>query len=207
MNGERGVLQQRVHALALHRRRPDAGEGIGGGYRKEKKPGGDRAEHADHPGAERARQVAPESGDGAAAKRQHQAPEEDRAVVVPPRPGDPVEERRLALAIGGHVADREVGGDVAPDKGGECRPDGDQLAERQARRSGHQPPLARLGADQRQHRLCGGEAAGEGESEVAELGDHGALSRLPGLPSGSSSYPTWRRAAARPCRDSRGRAS
>ena len=114
----------------------------------------------------------PNAADRAAAQRQDQAPQQDGALVVPPGAGDLVDQRLQAVGVLHDVGDREVVHHRAPDQaaiGGRQR---DELADGQRRRRLHQPGVARVGAQQRQHRLRAGEDHGQRQGEMAEFGDH-----------------------------------
>ena len=108
---EAGILQQRVHSLAVHWRRPDAVEGVRGGQAEQLEAGCGATEHGNHARAQPGRQVAAERRDGAPAQREDQAPEQDRALVVAPDPGDLVEQRLRDGAVLGDVLHREIVGD------------------------------------------------------------------------------------------------
>ena len=92
--------------------------------------------------------------------------------MVAPGAGDLVDQRRQAVGVLHHVGNREVVHHGAPNQaaiGGRQR---DELADRQSRRGLHQPRIASVGAEQRQHRLRAGDDHGERQREVAEFGDH-----------------------------------
>ena len=114
----------------------------------------------------------PKPGDRAAAQREDQAPQQDGALVVPPGAGDLVDQRLQAVGVLHHVGDGEVVHHRAPDQaaiGGRQR---DELADRERRRGLHQPGVARVRTQQRQHRLRAGEDNGKRQGEVAQFGDH-----------------------------------
>jgi hypothetical protein len=169
MEGEAGVLQQRVHVLAVQRRRPDAQERVALDQPEQGEAAGRGAQHADHPRPQAGRQAAAEHRDRTAANRQDQAPQQDRALVVAPGSADLVDQRLQAVAVGGDVLHREIVHHRAGDQAGIGRGERDQLAEREGRCGLHQPCVARGGAPQRQRRLREAERHAERQREMPHL--------------------------------------
>ncbi len=97
---EPGILQQRVDVLPVHRRRPDAQERVGRGEREQQEPGrGERrARRSPAPAAPKGRPE-PKAATAPPQRARISAPEQDRALVVPPGAGDPVDQRLQAVAV------------------------------------------------------------------------------------------------------------
>ena len=103
--------------------------GIGGEDDEEQEGDGDDGLHGQHVGAQRRRQVAPNSATAAAEQGEDQHPQQHRAFVVPPHAGDLVEQRLGRMRVGPHVLDREIRRDVGVHE----RDEGDRRAARAAR--------------------------------------------------------------------------
>ena len=93
MEGETGVLQQRVQACAVQRRRPDALKGVGGEQREGEEARPDHRLDGQHAGLEGLPQAAAEHCHHCAEQREYQKPEQQRALMVPPHAGQSVEQR------------------------------------------------------------------------------------------------------------------
>ncbi len=172
MEGEAGVLQQRVQVVAVQRRREDALEGIGGEEGKGQEADRDHGLDRQHPRLEPRGQVAAEGRHRAAEQRQDQDPQQHGALVVPPDAGDLVEQRLGRVGVLDHVDQREVGDDVGLGQ----RPEGDrhaeQLHQRGRPRKRHQPGMALLGAVERQHGLNHRHQQRQNQCEVSQFRDH-----------------------------------
>ena len=109
VEGQARVLQQRVEAPALRRRRVEPRERVRGeqqegveaeAQRRLRAEAGDQHLLADAP---------LEQGQGRARQRQHRHPQQHRAFVISPRAGELVEPGLGAVAVGGDQCDAEVG--------------------------------------------------------------------------------------------------
>ena len=172
MDREARILQQRVHVPPIERHRPKPQERVGGQQREQLEPHRCTAEHPDHPGAQRGGQVASEQPDRRAADCQDQAPEQDRALVIPPGAGDLVDHRLQRMGILGHVQHREIVDHRGPDQAAIGGHQGDQLAVGQGGRRRHQSDVAGLGAPERDDELRGGKGDGERQGEMTQFRDH-----------------------------------
>ena len=143
MQREPDILQQGVQPPTLRRRRQNALEGVGGENGEGEEGQRYQRLHPQRVGDQRGRsaaRLAPPAGQGqqAAKQAQDQHPQQDRALVVAPGPGDFVEQRLGAVAVFKGGFDAEITGDEA----------GDQPEKRQADQTGaqHRCPPHRAGA-------------------------------------------------------------
>ena len=90
MEGEAGVLQDRIEIAALERRIDDAQERIRGGENEQLEGGRDPGLHRERVGFELHRQIAAEGGDQRAEQRQDKHPQHHGAFVVSPDAGEAI---------------------------------------------------------------------------------------------------------------------
>ncbi len=173
MDREAQVLQDRVHAPAVKRRRRQAQERVRGEEDESEEAGADHALDREHARAQVRRQAGTEPGHGRAEQRQDQHPQDHRAFVVRPHTGDLVEERLGGVAVLRHGRQREIRGDVGVRERHEGQRHQRELSDRGAAGERHQRGIAARGAVERHHRLHDRQHQRQGESEMAELGDHG----------------------------------
>ncbi len=178
MEGERGVLQDRIEAVAVGGRRIDAQERIGGEQNEEAERHRDRGLHGEHVGFQRRRQVAPEGGDGGAEQGEDQHPQDHRALVVPPHAGDAIEQRLGRVRVRHDVGDGEVGGHVGVHQRQERDEQQSELAQRGGLGHRHQARIAHMRAPRRHHHLQDGDEQRQDEREMPQLDDHLALPLL-----------------------------
>ncbi len=173
MEGEAGVLQHRVEALPVRRRRNLAQERVRGEQDEEQEAAADHALDGQHARAQLGRQIVAEPRHRRAEQRQDEDPEDHRALVVAPHAGDLVEQRLVGVAVLDDVDDREVGRDIGVDERGKRQRHEDEARERGAAPQLHQPEMAPCRAPERQARLRQLDDEREDEREMAELDDHG----------------------------------
>ena len=92
MEGEAGVLQDRIEIAALERRVGNAQERIRGGEDEEMEGRGDPGLDGERIGLEHRRQIVAEGGDQRAEQGEDEDPQHHRAFVVSPHAGEPVHE-------------------------------------------------------------------------------------------------------------------
>ncbi len=83
-------------------------KGVGGEQREEQEPHRDERHHRQDARHNRQRQVPAVQGHGHLPQRQHQEPQEQRALVPAPHACHPVGQRQLAVGVLGHIQHREV---------------------------------------------------------------------------------------------------
>jgi hypothetical protein len=175
MEGEAGILQQRVEAVAVGRRRHEAEERVRGEQNEGEEGDADQSLHRERPGAQRGRQVDAEGGERRAEQRQDQHPEQHRALVVAPDAAHLVDHRLGRVRILGDQSHREIRHDERPGQ----RHEGDQheqeLGECRRPRQRHQARLAARCAHERQRALHDGDEERQHQRELADLGDHWVL--------------------------------
>ncbi len=86
MEGEAGVLQQRIEAVAVGRRGKDALEGIRGEQQEGKETDADQRLNGEHAAAQSVGQAGAEDRDRRAEQREDQRPQQHRALVIPHTP-------------------------------------------------------------------------------------------------------------------------
>ena len=173
VEGEAGVLEQRVEVVAVEGRVRQPDEGVRGQEDEGEEGDGDRRLHGEDAGLEGGRQVLAPPGDHGAEEGEDQHPQHHRALVVPPGAGDLVEQRLHRVGVEGDEADREVRGDEGPHQ----REEGEG-GQRELHRGGgdgdaHPVRPAAVGADEGHDHLHDGDEEGEDEGEVPEFDDHG----------------------------------
>ena len=179
VEGEAGVLQQRVETLALGRRRGKPDERVGGEQDKGEESRRHQPMHGEHPCPERRGEVATEARDHGAEEGQDQHPQHHRALVVRPDAGNLVDQRLQRVGVAGDERDREVrdreGVDEREEGGGHQA----ELEQRRRLCDRHHRRIASGRADHRHRPLDQGQQEGEDEREMADFGDHSAPSGAP----------------------------
>ena len=172
MRRERRVLEDRIEALAIERRRVEAQERVRGQQHEGEEADPDQGLHREHPCLEGGRQVAPEQRDAAAVEREDPDPQHERALVVAPRGGDLVDQRLGGVRVGRDVGDREVGRREGMDQRAEGDGEKHELAERARAGERDQAGVAARRAQKRQGTLDQRQAERQHQGVVADLGDH-----------------------------------
>ena len=176
MEGEARVLQQGVEIAPVEGRRVEPEERIGGGDHEDQETQADQRLHAQRPGPERRRQVAPEARHGSAVGGEDPDPEQHRAFVIAPGAGELVEQRLGRMGVGGDRRDREVGDDEAVHQARERRRDEEELGRRRRPRERHQAAIAEPRAERRRRRLHERHCQRENQGKMADLRDHSSPS-------------------------------
>ena len=172
MEGEAGVLQQRVEIAPVERRGIEPEERVGGGEDEDQEAEPDERLNGQHPGAEGGRQVAPEGRHGGAVDREDPDPEQHRALVIAPGAGELVEERLGRVRVVGDRDDREVGDDEGLHQTGEGGRDEDELRQSRRPRQRHQPRVADPRAERRRAGLHQRHRERQDQGVMADLRDH-----------------------------------
>ena len=189
MEGEAGVLQQRIESAAVGGRRHEARERVRGEQHETQEAGGNGALDGEHARPEPRRQVAAEAGDRGAEQRQDQRPQQHGTLVVPPDAADLVEQRLGRVGVAGDVLHREVGTDVGPGQRRECARHGGELDRGRGPRQRHPRAAAARRAGHRQRALEGGDDERDDEREVAGFDGHSPSSE-PGAPAAARASAT-----------------
>ena len=176
MEGEAGVLQQRVEVAPVERSRIQPEERVGGGKHEDQEAEPDQRLHGQHPGPKRRRQVAPEDRHGGTIDCEDPDPEQHGALVIAPGAGELVEQRLGRVGIVGNRHHREVGDDEGLHQAGERRRDEDELRHRRRPRQRHQAAVPQPCAER-----CGGgldqrHRQREDQGVMADLRNHSASS-------------------------------
>ena len=180
MEGEAGVLQDRIEILAFERRVGDAQERIRGDQDEEVKGRRDPRLHRKRIGLEHERQIGAEHRDQGAEEREDRHPQHHRAFVIAPDAGEPIDQRHLRIRILVDIDHREIRRDVAIAERAERHRDEEELRERRRRRHAHQREIVAARADDRHRALNEGQAQRQHQCVMAEFGNHPVL-RLPAL--------------------------
>ena len=147
MEGEAGILQQRIEAVAVERRGRDALEGIRGEQQEGEEADADQRLDREHAAAQGVGQVGAEDRDRGAEQRQDQRPQQHRALVVAPHARDFVDQRLGRMRVGDDVGDGEVGRHVGLGQRAEGQDHQERLGERRGAAERHQPRIAARRAD------------------------------------------------------------
>ena len=172
MEGEAGVLEDRVELGPVGRRRVEAGEGVGGEQHEGEEAEGDGGLDGQRPRLEPGRQIVAEGGHGRAVDGEDGDPEQERAFVISPEPGDPVDEGLGRVGVSGDHRDREIRDDEGLHQGAEGDQDAEELGHGRGFGERHEPAVIARRAQHRQGHLQERDDEGESEREMAELGDH-----------------------------------
>ncbi len=179
VEGEAGVLQERVEVVAVDRRVREAEERVRGEQDEAEEGDGDRRLDAEDAGAEGGGQVAAPPGDHGAEEGQDEHPEQHRALVVAPGAGEPVDQRLRRVRVERDEPHREVGDREGVHQRREGRGGERELQRRGGDGEAHPVGPAALGADHRNHHLNDGDEEGEDQGEMPEFD---AQFRLPCCP-------------------------
>ena len=172
MDGEADVLQHRIEVAAFERRGIEAQERVRRRQDEEVERGGDPGLHREHGRLEGRRDVVAEQRDEGAEQGEDEHPQQHRAFVVAPGAGELVDQRHRRVRILEHVADREVGADVARDERGEGKRDEAELRDRNRLGDRHQRGVAGARADERHRRLDERQCQRQHQRVMADLHDH-----------------------------------
>ena len=93
MDREADILKDRIEVATFKGRRIDAREGVGCGEDEEQERRANQTLHRQDIGTQRCRQIRTEPRHQSPEKGENQNPEQHRALVVSPNPGDLVEDR------------------------------------------------------------------------------------------------------------------
>ena len=131
MGRESWILQQRIERMPLDGRLGEPRQRVGGEHHVGDEEHAQRPLHG-HREALQARRQALGERDRRAVAGEHEAPQQDRALVAAPGAGDLVEQRLFGVRIGRHVGDREIGGDEGVDQRRERERHASKRAERRS---------------------------------------------------------------------------
>ena len=195
------ILQQRIQVAAVGGHREQPLERVRGEQHEKQEAEAHEAHHAEHAGDHFVGQVTALERDRERPDREHEHPQQHRALVRAPRRREAVVDRQLRIRIGGDVQHREVADDERVRK---ATPRGDHEQD-QALRHGPRETRPRgnapRGADDRQGAEDEREQQGEDQREVTEFGNHGGRPAVIAAESWRPSRPRrWCRAPFSPRR-------
>ena len=151
MKGQSRVLQDRVQAASVERCAVEAGERVRGEQAEGKEAGCHHGLHCQCADLQRRIHPAPAGREYCGEQRQNHDPQQKRSLMVPPCPGNLVNERLCRMGMAGDKSYREIRNNEGVEEGGE----GDEHCARHDKgRRGRQraedsdPPAQ---ADERQH--------------------------------------------------------
>ena len=142
-----GILQQRIQVAAVGGGGEQALERIRREQQEEQEADADEPHHAEHARDHLVGQVPAAQRHGDRPDRQHQHPQQHRALVRAPRRGDAVVQRQLRVRVGRDVEHREVVGDERLREAAEGDRDEQELPLRDRPRERHPGADAALRAD------------------------------------------------------------
>jgi hypothetical protein len=144
------VLQQRVQVVAVHGHGHQALERVRRRQHEQQEADGHQAHDAQHTRDERRRQAGAPLRDRQHPAREHREPQQQRALVAAPDPGDAVGQRQRAVGVAGHVEHREVVAHEAGDQAAERHRHEQRVRARRGTRQRHPVGTAARRADHRQ---------------------------------------------------------
>ncbi len=172
MARQAGVLQQRIEPVTLRRRRNEPRERVGREQDEGEETGAGQPLHRQGPRPQRQRNGAPDRGDHRAEQREDQHPEHHRALVVPPRAAELVDQRLGRMGIGRHHLEREVRDQKAVDQAAERQRHEDELADGRVVGEGHQAGVTTVRAEHGYDRLRRGDHERQHQRKAADLSCH-----------------------------------
>ena len=172
MDGEADVLEHRIEVAAFERRGIEAQERVRCRQDEEVEGGGDPGLHREYGRLEAGGDVVAEQRDQGAEQGEDEHPQQHRAFVVPPGAGELVDQRHRRVRVLEHVADREIGADVARDERREGKRDEAELNDRHGLGDRHQRGVAGARADERHRRLDERQRQRQHQRVMADLLDH-----------------------------------
>ena len=172
MEGETGVLENGIEVVALDRRRIKPDERVCREQHEAQERRTDHALNGERARLERRREAAPQGRDEKAEAREDQRPQQHRAFVVPPQPGDLVEHRLGGVGVLRHVEEREIRNDMGVHQNAEGERHEQALDLRRARAEQHQPCVALCRPHKRHRALHQRDDEREGEREMSDLRGH-----------------------------------
>ena len=182
VEGQTGVLQERVQVLPVKGRRAHAQKGVRGEKDERQKGHPNRRLYREHPRAQARRQVAAKPRGHRPEKRHDQHPKQHRPFVIAPCAADFIKHRLGGMAVGHHQLQAEIRGNKGPHQRAKRQRNQDKLRRR--RRFGHRHPAraAPPSAPHRHHHLYKRHAKGEHKREMSKLCNHGPDYRGPKPP-------------------------
>lgn len=130
--------------------------------------------NGEHAGAEHDRKVVAEGGHRRSEKGKNEHPQQKRALVISPHPGNAIEQGFRLMRVLEDVGDGEIRDDIEMDERAEGERDQQELHERRGASHPEQCSVAARCTEQGQSALNERHRKGEDEGEMAELGDHRA---------------------------------
>jgi len=179
MEGEAGILQERVQVAAVRGRGMHPEKRVGREQDEGQEADANQPLDPEHPRLQGRRQVLPEPGDHRSEQRQDQNPEQHRALVVAPDARHLVEQRLRRMAVLDDVEDRKVRRHIGVHQGQKGEEDQAELSARRGAAGGHQPRMARRRPPERQGRLQDRDQQRQHQGEMAKLDDHCPVSSVP----------------------------
>ena len=149
MNGEAGILQDRVEIAAFERRLGNAQERIRGDQNEQNERNRDPGLHGEHVGLEASRQIVAEQRHQRAEQAEDEDPQQHRALVVTRHAGNLVDERLRGMGVLEHVDDGEIRPHVADRQRGKRDRNEAELHDRGRRGDRHQRGIVLARADDR----------------------------------------------------------
>ena len=99
MNGEAGILQDRIEVAPFERGLRNPQEGVRGDQDEKVEGSGDPRLHGQHACLQPRRQIAAECRHQRAEQAENEYPQQHRAFMVPPHPGDLVDEGLCRMRV------------------------------------------------------------------------------------------------------------
>ena len=181
MEGEAGILEQRVKSPAHERRWVEPLERVGGEQKEGEETQRKRGLRGEAEAQRALVDVAFEQSDNRPGNRQHGHPQQHRAFVIAPCPGELVQPRLGGVAVLGDQQHTQVGAQEKGDQRGEGGERQHPLRDRYPADRDDRPALLAAGPE-RQRKLQRRQRRGEPQRGKAGLGDHcGGLGTTPAI--------------------------
>ena len=153
VEGEARILEQRVKAVAVKRRRKQTRERVGREQREAQEANCDPRLNTQDTRAQSRWQIAPECSHRGAEGRQNQNPEQQRTLVIAPHAGNFIEHGFRRMRIARDIQDREVRIDIGVRQDRESARHRRKLYGRRRARQCHPGVVSARRADHRQRGL------------------------------------------------------
>ncbi len=181
MDRQPDILKHRIQVPALSRRRHQPRKGIGGQQDEECECRRDPGLHRKHIRLQRLRQVSAEESDHRGKEDEDQQPQEHRAFVISPDPGDLVDQRLKGMRVLPYVLDREIRRHISECQHGEGECDQQKADERRVCSKRHQGGIAAPYPDDGQEALDDRGRERQDQRVMPEFDDHRMFSSPPSV--------------------------
>lgn len=172
MEGETGILEERVQVRAVRRHARQSRKRVRGEHSERQKTHANYSLHTKNTGAQTIGQCSTKDRDGGAQYRENQYPQHKRAFVIAPDPSEFINQWLCRMAVLVDVQDTEIRGDIRPRQRRKRNGHKPGLGKAGDRRGAHQGKVMAMAADKARRRLAQRHDEGENEGEMPDFNNH-----------------------------------